>query len=124
MARQRKMIPKRKAFLNSLPKDSQPNDEADAQKIIKDLWGDSLEECLKLRWIENRGILRMMIKTKRRIIAVMATKNGHFFYCFHCFGYSKRPQRRIDPQTVRKNYTDISTIEGQSLIYVRNGKTT
>ena len=43
MARQRKLSPERKAFINSLLKHYQPNDANDVQEMLGDLLGDTLQ---------------------------------------------------------------------------------
>ena len=43
MARQRKMTPERKAFINSLLEHYKPSDANDVQEMLKDLLGDTLQ---------------------------------------------------------------------------------
>ena len=57
MARQRKMTPERKAFINSLLEHYKPQDTQDVQDMLKDLLGDTsqgmldtLQFCLKKRF--------------------------------------------------------------------------
>ena len=47
MARQRKLSPERKAFINSLIEHYQPEDAQDVQEMLKDLLGDTLQGMLE-----------------------------------------------------------------------------
>lgn len=47
MARQRKLSPERKAFINSLLEHYQPNAADDVQDMLKDLLGDTLQGMLE-----------------------------------------------------------------------------
>ena len=47
MARQRKLSPERKAFINSLLEHYQPSDANDVQEMLKDLLGDTLQGMLE-----------------------------------------------------------------------------
>ena len=47
MARQRKLSPERKAFIDSLIEHYQPEDAQDVQEMLKDLLGDTLQEMLE-----------------------------------------------------------------------------
>lgn len=47
MARQRKMTPERKAFINSLLEHYKPQDTQDVQDMLKDLLGDTLQGMLE-----------------------------------------------------------------------------
>jgi len=47
MARQRKLSPERKAFIDKLIADYQPEDAEDIQDMLKDLLGDTLQGMLE-----------------------------------------------------------------------------
>lgn len=55
MARQRKMTPERKAFIDSLLAHYQPNDANDVQKMLKDLLGDTLQGMLEAEMDQKLG---------------------------------------------------------------------
>ena len=55
MARQRKLSPERKAFINSLLEHYQPNDAQDVQEMLKDLLGDTLQGMLEAEMDEKLG---------------------------------------------------------------------
>ena len=55
MARQRKMTPERKAFINSLLEHYKPNDAHDVQEMLKDLLGDTLQGMLEAEMDEHLG---------------------------------------------------------------------
>ena len=53
MARQRKLSPERKAFINSLLEHYHPTDANDVQEMLKDLLGDTLQGMLEAEMDEN-----------------------------------------------------------------------
>ena len=53
MARQRKLSPERKAFINSLIEHYQPEDAQDVQEMLKDLLGDTLQGMLEAEMDAN-----------------------------------------------------------------------
>lgn len=126
MARQRKLTPERKAFVNSLLEHYQPKDAQDIQDMLKDLLGDTLQGMLEAELDEELGYTRYDYKNKE-------TDNSRN-------GYSKKtvisslgeidldiPRDRngeFEPQVVRKNQTDISSIEDQVLSMYAKGMTT
>ena len=55
MARQRKMTPKRKAFIDSLLAHYQPTDANDVQEMLKDLLGDTLQGMLEAEMDQKLG---------------------------------------------------------------------
>ena len=55
MARQRKMTPERKAFINSLLEHYKPQDTQDVQDMLKDLLGDTLQGMLEAEMDEKLG---------------------------------------------------------------------
>ena len=64
MARQRKLSPERKAFINSLIEHCHPEDAADVQDMLKDLLGDTLQEMLEAEMDEKLGYSRYDYKNK------------------------------------------------------------
>ena len=55
MARQRKLSPERKAFINSLLEHYQPTDVNDVQEMLKDLLGDTLQGMLEAEMDQKLG---------------------------------------------------------------------
>lgn len=117
MARQRKMTPERRAFINSLLEHYKPRDAQDVQEMLKDLLGDTLQGMLEAEMDEKLGYSKYDYRNKE----TDDSRNG----------YSKKtvtssmgeidldiPRDRkgeFEPQIVKKNQTDISNIEDQVL---------
>ncbi len=126
MARQRKLSPERKAFINSLIEHYQPEDAQDVQEMLKDLLGDTLQGMLEAEMDEKLGYTKYDYRNKN----TDDSRNG----------YSKKtvvsslgeidldiPRDRkgeFEPQAVKKNQTDISNIEDQVLSMYAKGMTT
>lgn len=126
MARQRKMTPERKAFINSLLAHYQPSDANDVQEMLKDLLGDTLQGMLEAEMDQKLGYSKYDYQNK----VTDDSRNG----------YSKKtvtssmgpidldiPRDRkgeFEPQIVKKNQTDISNIEDQVLSMYAKGMTT
>lgn len=126
MARQRKLSPERKAFINSLIEHYQPEDAQDVQEMLKDLLGDTLQGMLEAEMDEKLGYTKYDYRNKD----TDDSRNG----------YSKKtvvsslgeidldiPRDRkgeFEPQAVKKNQTDISNIEDQVLSMYAKGMTT
>ena len=126
MARQRKLSPERKAFINSLIEHYHPEDAQDVQEMLKDLLGDTLQGMLEAEMDEKLGYSRYDYKNKQPD----DSRNG----------YSKKtvtssmgpidldiPRDRkgeFEPLAVKKNQTDISNIEDQVLSMYAKGMTT
>ncbi len=126
MARQRKLSPERKAFINSLLEHYQPSDANDIQEMLKDLLGDTLQGMLEGEMDQKLGDSKYDYQNKE----TDDCRNG----------YSKKtvtssvgeisldiPRDRkgeFDPQIVKKNQTDISNIEDQVLSMYAKGMTT
>ena len=55
MARQRKLTPERKAFINSLLEHYKPEDTNDVQEMLKDLLGDTLQGMLEAEMDQQLG---------------------------------------------------------------------
>lgn len=126
MARQRKLSPERKAFIDSLLEHYQPQDAQDVQNMLKDLLGDTLQGMLEAEMDQKLGYSKYDYQNKE----TDDSRNG----------YSKKtvvsslgeidldiPRDRkgeFEPQIVRKNQTDISNIEDQVLSMYAKGMTT
>lgn len=126
MARQRKLSPERKAFINSLIEHYQPEDAQDVQEMLKDLLGDTLQGMLEAEMDKKLGYTKYDYRNKD----TDDSRNG----------YSKKtvvsslgeidldiPRDRkgeFEPQAVKKNQTDISNIEDQVLSMYAKGMTT
>ena len=126
MARQRKLSPERKQFINSLLEHYKPNDAREVQDMLKDLLGDTLQGMLEAEMDEHLGYSKYDYKNKE----TSDSRNG----------YSKKtvtssmgpitldiPRDRegtFEPQAVKKNETDVSTIEDQVLSMYAKGMTT
>ena len=126
MARQRKLSPERKAFINSLLEHYQPSDANDVQEMLKDLLGDTLQGMLEAEMDQKLGYSKYDYQNKE----TDDSRNG----------YSKKtvtsslgeidldiPRDRkgeFEPQVVKKNQTDISNIEDQILSMYAIGMTT
>lgn len=126
MARQRKLSPERKAFINSLLEHYQPGDANDVQEMLRDLLGDTLQGMLEAEMDQKLGYSKYDYQNKE----TDDSRNG----------YSKKtvtsslgeidldiPRDRkgeFEPQVVKKNQTDISNIEDQVLSMYAKGMTT
>ena len=126
MARQRKLSPERKAFINSLIEHYHPEDAHDVQEMLKDLLGDTMQGMLEAEMDEKLGYSKYDYRNKD----TDDSRNG----------YSKKtvtsslgdieldiPRDRkgeFEPQAVKKNQTDISNIEDQVLSMYAKGMTT
>ena len=126
MARQRKLSPERKAFINSLLEHYQPNDARDVQEMLKDLLGDTLQGMLEAEMDDHLGYSKYDYQNKE----TTDSRNG----------FSKKtvtssmgpitldiPRDRegtFEPQAIKKNETDISSIEDQVLSMYAKGMTT
>ena len=125
MARQRKLLPERKAFINSLLEHYQPTDANDVHEMLKDLLGDPLQGMLEAEMDQKLGYSKYDYHNKE----TDDSRNG----------YSKKtvtsslgeinldiPRDRkgeFEPQIVKKNPTDIANIEDQVLSMYAKGMT-
>ena len=126
MARQRKLSPERKEFINSLLGHYNPKDAKDVQEMLKDLLGDTLQGMLEAEMDDHLGYSKYDYQNKE----TSDSRNG----------FSKKtvtssmgpitldiPRDRegtFEPQAVKKNETDISSIEDQVLSMYAKGMTT
>lgn len=126
MARQRKLSPERKEFINSLIEHYHPEDVNDVQEMLKDLLGDTLQGMLEAEMDDKLGYSKYDYKNKE----TDDSRNG----------FSKKtvtsslgdieldiPRDRkgeFEPKVVKKNQTDISNIEDQVLSMYAKGMST
>ena len=126
MARQRKLSPERKEFINSLIEHYHPEDVNDVQEMLKDLLGDTLQGMLETEMDDKLGYSKYDYKNKE----TDDSRNG----------FSKKtvtsslgdieldiPRDRkgeFEPKVVKKNQTDISNIEDQVLSMYAKGMST
>ncbi len=126
MARQRKLSPERKSFIDNLIRHYNPQDVQDVQDMVKDLLGDTLQGMLEAEMDQKLGYSKYDYQNKD----TDDSRNG----------YSKKtvtssfgeidldiPRDRkgeFEPQVIRKNQTDISNIEDQVLSMYAKGMTT
>ena len=126
MARQRKLSPERKKFINGLLEHYNPKDAKDVQEMLKNLLGDTLQGMLEAEMDEHLGYSKYDYQNKE----TTDSRNG----------FSKKtvtssmgpitldiPRDRegsFEPQAVKKNETDISSIEDQVLSMYAKGMTT
>lgn len=126
MARQRKLSPERKAFINSLIEHYHPEDAADVQDMLKDLLGDTLQGMLEAEMDEKLGYSKYDYKNKetddsrngysRKTVTSSLGKIG--------LDIPRDRKGEFEPQAVKKNQTDISNIEDQVLSMYAKGMTT
>ena len=126
MARQRKLTPERKALIQSLLSHYKPEDARDVQAMLRDLLGDTIQQMLEAEMDEHLGYTKYDYTHKQ----TDDSRNG----------YSPKtvtssageipldiPRDRkgdFEPQSVKKNQTDISNIEDQVLSMYAKGMTT
>ena len=126
MARQRKLTPDRKALIQSLLSHYKPEDAQDVQAMLRDLLGDTIQQMLEAEMDDHLGYSKYDYKNKH----TDDSRNG----------YSPKtvtssagdipidvPRDRkgdFEPQSVKKNQTDISNIEDQVLSMYAKGMTT
>ena len=73
MARQRKLSPERKAFINSLLEHYQPSDANDVQELLKDLLGDTLQGMLEAEMDQKLGYSKYDYQNKE----IDDSRNGY-----------------------------------------------
>ena len=126
MARQRKLSPERKEFINSLLDHYNPRDAKDVQEMLKDLLGDTLQGMLEAEMDEHLGYSKYDYQNK----ATTDSRNG---FSKKTVTSSMGPilldiprdrQGTFEPQAVKKNETDISSIEDQVLSMYAKGMST
>lgn len=125
MAGQRKLSPEKKKFINSLLEHYKPNDVRDVQEMLKDLPGDTLQGMLEAEMDEHSGCSKYDYQNKE----TTDSRNG---YCKKTVTSSMGPvtldiprdrEGTFEPHAVKKNETDVSTIEDQVLSMYAKGMT-
>ena len=117
MARQRKMTPERKAFINSLLEHYKPQDTQDVQDMLKDLLGDTLQGMLEAEMDEKLGYSKYDYQNKD----TDDSRNGYSKKTVTSslgpidLDIARDRKGEFEPQIVKKNQTDISNIEDQVL---------
>ncbi|OFB66304.1 transposase [Synergistes jonesii] len=120
------MTPERKALIQSLLSHYKPEDAQDVQAMLRDLLGDTIQQMLEAEMDDHLGYSKYDYKNKH----TDDSRNG----------YSPKtvtssagdipidvPRDRkgdFEPQSVKKNQTDISNIEDQVLSMYAKGMTT
>lgn len=126
MARQRKLSPERKAFINSLIEHYHPEDAADVQDMLKDLLGDTLQGMLEAEMDEKLGYSKYDYKNKETDDSRNGYSRKTVTSSLGEIGLDIPRDRKgeFEPQAVKKNQTDISNIEDQVLSMYAKGMTT
>ena len=65
MARQRKLSPERKAFINSLIEHYNLKEASDVQDMLKDLLGDTMQGMLEAEMDEQLGYSKLFQETEK-----------------------------------------------------------
>ena len=126
MARQRKLTPERKAFIDGLLKHYQPTDVQDVQEMLKDLLGDTLQNMLEAEMDAKLGYSKYDYKNKD----TDDSRNGYSHKTVTSsmgnimLDIPRDRKGEFDPQIIRKNQTDVSNIEDQVLSMYAKGMTT
>ena len=117
MARQRKMTPERKAFINSLLEHYKPQDTQDVQDMLKDLLGDTLQGMLEAEMDEKLGYSKYDYQNKDTDDSQNGYSKKTVTSSFGSIDLDIPRDRKgeFEPQIVKKNQTDISNIEDQIL---------
>ena len=126
MARQRKLSPERKAFINSLIEHYHPEDAADVQDMLKDLLGDTLQGMLEAEMDEKLGYSKYDYKNKETDDSRNGYSRKTVTSSLGEIGLDIPRDRKgeFEPQAVKKNQTDISNIEDHVLSMYAKGMTT
>ena len=126
MARQRKLSPERKAFIDNLIRHYNPQDVQDVQDMVKDLLGDTLQGMLEAEMDQKLGYSKYDYRNKD----TDDSRNGYSRKTVtSSFGeidldIPRDRKGEFEPQVIRKNQTDISNIEDQVLSMYAKGMTT
>ena len=117
MARQRKMTPERKAFINSLLEHYKPQDTQDVQDMLKDLLGDTLQGMLEAEMDEKLGYSKYDYQNKDTDDSRNGYRKKTVTSSFGPIDLDIPRDRKgeFEPQIVKRNQTDISNIEDRIL---------
>ncbi len=126
MARQRKLTPERREFINSLLEHYNPKDAADVQEMLKDLLGDALQGMLEAELDDQLGYSKYDYKNKDTDDSRNGYSKKTVTSSFGDIGLDIPRDRKgeFEPQVVKKNQTDVSNIEDQVLSMYAKGMTT
>lgn len=126
MARRRKVDPERRAFIRSLLAKYEPQDAGDVQDMLKDLLAETLQEMLEAEMDETLGYSKYDYKSKNTDDSrngysqkTVTSSMGEFE-----LDIPRDRKGEFEPQVVKKNQTDISSIEDQVLSMYAKGMTT
>lgn len=126
MARQRKLSPERKAFINGLLEHYQPETAGDVQEMLKDLLGDTLQDMLETEMDEELGYSKYDYTDKETDNSRNGYSKKNVVSSMGNIGLDIPRDRKgeFEPQIVKKHQTDISNIEDQVLSMYAKGMTT
>ncbi len=126
MARQRKLSPERKAFINGLIEHYKPETAQDVQDMLKDLLGDTLQGLLETEMESELGYSKYDYANKDTDNSRNGYSKKHVVSSMGEIGLDIPRDRNgeFEPQIVKKHQTDISNIEDQVLSMYAKGMTT
>lgn len=126
MARRRKVDPERRAFIRSLLAKYEPQDAGDVQDMLKDLLAETLQEMLEAEMDETLGYSKYDYKSKNTDDSRNGYSQKTVTSSMGEFELDIPRDRKgvFEPQVVKKNQTDISSIEDQVLSMYAKGMTT
>ena len=126
MARQRKLSPERKAFIDGLLQHYEPETAKDVQDMLKDLLGDTLQGMLETELEAELGYSKYDYAQKETDNSRNGYSKKNVTSSMGKIGLDVPRDRKgeFEPQIVRKNQTDISNIEDQVLSMYAKGMTT
>lgn len=126
MARQRKLSPERKEFINSLIEHYHPEDVNDVQEMLKDLLGDTLQGMLEAEMDDKLGYSKYDYKNKETDDSRNGFSKKTVTSSFGDIELDIPGDRKgeFEPKVVKKNQTDISNIEDQVLSMYAKGMST
>lgn len=126
MARQRKFLSERKAFINSLIEYYHPEDAHDVRKMLKELLGDTMQGMLEAEMDEKLGYSKYDYQNKD----TDDSRNGYSKKTVTSslgnidLDISRDRKGEFELRAVKKNQMDISNIEDQVLSMYAKDMTT
>lgn len=126
MARQRKLTPERREFINRLLEHYDPKDVTDVHEMLKDLLGDTLQGMLEAELDDQLGYSKYDYKNKDTDDSRNGYSKKTVTSSFGDIDLDIPRDRKGDfaPQVVKKNQTDVSNIEDRVLSMYAKGMTT
>ena len=117
MARQRKLTPERREFINRLLEHYDPKDVTDVHEMLKDLLGDTLQGMLEAELDDQLGYSKYDYKNKDTDDSRNGYSKKTVTSSFGDIDLDIPRDRKGDfaPQVVKKNQTDVSNIEDRVL---------